>query len=304
MSFRSQTKSICMQSAVFLSIIFTSPPTFASQVFQIPNHPSWNRDQVPEHRKQEFVEIVDQVITIFQPIAALYGANITREFYWDSSGSGAFTLRRRGGTNWHIYLYDGILRFHYATDDLLRSVICHEIGHHIAGYPFKWNRWASAEGQADYFVMHACLEEVWKNIDEEPYIPQTDKLHPFLKLACEKQYELGPRRSLCYRKAIVLEAVRLYEGSNRRPPNFDTPDRSTVETTNLKHPKPQCRLDTHIAGMLCSKTFDFNHFPGHLGHGQNTPDARQDSKQYICAEGEGYLTGNRPLCWYSPTHTD
>jgi Zn-dependent protease with chaperone function len=54
-------------------------------------------------------------------------------------------------------MFGGLARDPLVTKDGFSAVICHEIGHHIAGAPRKGFSWASNEGQADYFATTKCL---------------------------------------------------------------------------------------------------------------------------------------------------
>lgn len=254
---------------------------------------------LPDHEKSRLRESVALVMETFAPMAAAQGSKITTVFHWESSGAGAFTFRKDGGRVWEVHFYDGLLRFPFASDDLIMSVACHELGHPLGGYPFKDNNWSSAEGQADYFSLHTCLPEVWKS---QPELNSRlgAKAPQELKRRCEETFAPGPRRDICFRSAHLMESIRLYEGNGRAPfPNFDTPDPNVVRQTDLSHPKPQCRLDTQIAAMLCGKMSDPFHIPGYFEKGENTPEAELDSSNYICMRSLGELIASRPRCWFA-----
>jgi len=212
--------------------------------------------------KQHFVELIENVLSAFQPAAAKHNAILSCEVNWDSSGAGAFTLRRNGGRDWHILFYDGLIRLPYVTDDLVQMIACHEVGHHIGGYPFKENGWAAAEGQADYFATPACLPKL-RQADQQKNSTFRDRVNPSIRSWCEAAFPTQERHDICFRTGFAMEATRLYEGNgNPNSLRFDTPDSSVVTEIFLMHPVAQGRLDTEIAGMLCNLPFDMFHIPG------------------------------------------
>jgi hypothetical protein len=260
------------------------------------------RATTSEAEKQHFVQLIESVLSAFQPAAAKHNAVLSYEVNWNSSGAGAFTLRRNGGRDWHILFYDGLIRLPYVTDDLVQMIACHEVGHHIGGYPFKENGWAAAEGQADYFSTHACLPKLWQT-EQQKNSTFRDRVNPSIRSWCEAAFPTQERRDICFRTGFAMEAARLYEGNgNPNSPRFDTPDSSMVTETFLMHPAAQCRLDTEIAGMLCNLPFDMFHIPGLGVTGQNTLDAERDSNRYICNSSpaaDPRIQGNRPRCWFA-----
>jgi hypothetical protein len=47
--------------------------------------------------------------------------------------------------------------------NLLGLVLCHELGHFLGGPPLSgWEKWSSAEGQADYFASLICMPKLYK----------------------------------------------------------------------------------------------------------------------------------------------
>ena len=67
---------------------------FGSNFWQLPDAV---RPATSETEKQHFVELIENVLSAFQPAAAKHNATFSYEVNWDSSGAGAFTLRRNGG---------------------------------------------------------------------------------------------------------------------------------------------------------------------------------------------------------------
>lgn len=284
-----------------------------------PTHQSAQAPATPDSLttdQRRFQALIEATLATFQSHAAAHRARLTSVIHWNSSGAGAFTLRKDGGTTWEIWFYDGITRLPYVTPDLILSVACHEVGHHLGGYPFKANGWAAAEGQADYFAIHACLPAVWEHLEENPLpsdlveypspadsAPQSETADPDLASRCQRAFREPQRLATCLRAARLMAAVRLYEGGGTRaPPRFDTPDLHVVSETVLTHPSPQCRLDTQIAAMLCGRVFDFDTIPGlgRDGIGRNSAEAELDSSRYLCGPEDTSTAARRPLCWFAP----
>lgn len=253
---------------------------------------------ITEEKKQHFKLIVSEVFDTFKDVVASYNAKANIIFHWDSSGTGAFTLQREGGRVWDFYVYDGILRVPNITDDAVQLVICHELGHHIAGYPLKsGSSWSAAEGQADYFATFACAPKVWE-ADEEKNELFRDLVQPFFKSQCDESFSRQARRDICYRTAVAMEAMRYYEGYSKGVlPSLYDKDETLVEKTNTSHPNAQCRVDTQLAGAFCSKEFDHFYIPGRSGN--NTIDDEIDSNKYYCNQYEQQNVA-RPRCWYAP----
>ena len=65
------------------------------------------------------------------------------------------------------------------TPDGFALVLCHELGHHLAGNP-RVQAWAANEGQSDYFSTQSCARELWsgetaENAKAALTVPKTPK---------------------------------------------------------------------------------------------------------------------------------
>lgn len=254
------------------------------------------RNLTPILDADSFDRLVHRTLAHFDKHAERNGAKLTYEIFWNSSSSGAFTLRKDQGRTWHVFVYDGILRLPYATEDLISAVLCHEVGHHLGGYPFKENAWAAAEGQADYFAMQVCLPELFA-LEPQRNAEYRDLAPEVLKRLCNQSFADQSRRDICYREAVVIETLLKYEGNDGKVKlSLTKKDPLVVETTNLLHPSAQCRIDTSVSGVLCNLNFKLGHIPGYFGKGQNTSEAEQDSDLYVCKGSANIMA--RPSCWY------
>jgi hypothetical protein len=55
------------------------------------------------------------------------------------------------------------------------------------------------------------------------------------------------------------------------------------------HPPTQCRLDTYLAGSLCTQPV-------------SAAVSDSDVTAGVCTRSGGFTTGFRPLCWYKPAN--
>ena len=66
------------------------------------------------------------------------------------------------GKNAIVRLFGGMARHPLINLDGLTLILCHELGHHLAGPPIRRSDfpWSSAEGQADYGNTYLCKKNV------------------------------------------------------------------------------------------------------------------------------------------------
>jgi len=222
-------------------------------------------------------------------------------FHRNSSGAGAFTWRKNAGRVWEFHFYDGVLKIKNVTADVLSLIVCHELGHHLAGYPFKENNnWSAAEGQADYFSTHACAPRIWRD-EQDINVRFAGRIPVEFKSRCDESFLDQPRRDICYRTVAAMDAMRFYEGSqSKKIPSLNHPDATRVGVTETGHPQAQCRIDTQLAGAFCRSEFDFSRVPGHLGAARNSAEAERDAAPSHCDGLQFAKYMRRPQCWFAP----
>ncbi len=163
---------------------------------------------------------------------------------------------------------------------------CHEIGHHIGGFPKTDALWPTNEGGSDYFATLKCLRRVFTGSED------TAKLDPAAARACRAAHPGDAERKLCEAEALAGMSIgALFQNLRGQPapPSFSTPDPMVVAKTNDSHPDTQCRLDTYFAGALCLKPL-----------GEEQADAAPGPGS--CTAAQGFSVGLRPRCWYkAPT---
>lgn len=228
----------------------------------------------------EFNAVLDRVEAVYAPIVASKGGKLVVERKWADATVNAYAFQR--GSNFHIAMFGGLARHQTVTADGFALVACHEIGHHIGGFPKK--SWATNEGGADYYANLKCLRRVFEGASAA-------EIDPIAKSNCARVFaQPGDQdgRALCERNAMAgLSIAQLFTAlrPNTPAPKFDTPDPGVVARTNDNHPAAQCRLDTYYSGSLCAASLSQD-------VSNSSPVAGS------CTAKEGYVVGLRPACWY------
>ena len=237
----------------------------------------------------QFNAVIDEVKAIYEPIIINNGDKMVINRKWEDGTVNASA--QRIGKKVIINMFGGLARHNLITRDGFAIVMCHELGHHLGGAPKigGWmNKWASNEGQSDYFATLKCFRKVYFNDNNLEKVSKMD-IDPVVEAKCNAQWTNADEAALCKRSAMAAKSTADLLASLRRSdaPKFDTPDANVVSRTNNRHPAAQCRLDTYFAGSLCDK--DMNE------------DVSQDDPIIgTCSRTDGYQTGLRSLCWYKP----
>ncbi|MGE0172040.1 MAG: hypothetical protein AB7T49_04615 [Oligoflexales bacterium] len=239
--------------------------------------------------EEQFNNVIDKATEIYAPIAENHGAGFEILRLWDDSTVNAYA--DRSGDKWVVGMFGGLARRPEVTVDGFTLVVCHEIGHHVGGFPFKSRRWASAEGQADYFATLSCGRIFW-GAEKEENAKFRKTIDAFPKSLCDKNYKDVDDQNLCYRQMMAgLSLANLLAnlgGSGEI--RFDSPDDAVVSRTYENHPDGQCRLDTYVAGAICTKSWDDNLIP----------KSEDESANYTCNMAQGFQREARPRCWFKP----
>lgn len=284
---------------VALSLVF-SQSAFAGFLpannLHLQDHPGF----VAQVDKTKFNEIIDTVVRHYKPVAALHGATLEPLKRWDDSTVNAYA--EQNGNRWILAMFGGLARRQEVSPDGFAMVVCHELGHHLGGYPLKGTTWAASEGQSDYFATHACARKIW-TAEVEENARHRATVEPFVKQSCDAAHKETKAQDLCYRISAAGKSLGMLLSalSSSRVPSFQTPDQSEVDFTQESHPEAQCRVDTYFQGGLCAKEFEANIIPGKNNpRGQNSVDAESEANRASCAAASGLITGTRPRCWFKP----
>lgn len=170
--------------------------------------------------------------------------------------------------------------------------VCHELGHVVASAPHlaapgEWdgpsdkygNLWMANEGQSDYYAAAKCMRLVLAGDDNIGYLRAHPAPHSVAK-KCARQFPDPGAAALCQRIALAgknfLDSLAIPQ-----PTSFETSSSERVEKTYGGLPARQCRLDTILAGALCTAPSDADVDP-------------YDPALGFCASG----AGARPPCWF------
>lgn len=261
------------------------------------DHLFWNNSNIDEAK---FNEVIDSVESHYKDVITAHGARLNIERNWNDSTVNAYA--EQVGETWNVAMFGGLARRPETTPDGFALVVCHELGHHIAGFSFYGDQdWASAEGNSDYFATLACARRIWKD-DLEGNAKAKATAHPTAIRKCDESWSSEADRNLCYRTAMGGQSLATLLGAlNGERVDFDTPDANQVRTTDTAHPDAQCRLDTYFAGALCPVEWDHALIPGKdNADGNNSLASEAIAAKYSCMTASGYSTGLRPRCWYAP----
>lgn len=264
-----------------------------------------NTLKIPAHTKSiqgitedKFKTITEDMYNLYAPIFEKdYGATLVIEADWEDATVNAYA--QQSGKTWKVNMFGGLARHVEATEDGYAAVICHEIGHHIAGAVKKksWmgTTWASNEGQADYYATTKCLRKYYELPSQERKtlaiyrkgLSSFTEEEIFARKSCQEVYKTAKERAACFRSALAGKSLARLLGSlsGNAEVVFSKPDPKVATTTDHNHPKAQCRMDTYFQGALCVNDHD------------ELPDMDDVRKGY-CTAIEDFKIGLRPACWY------
>ncbi len=261
-----------------------------------------NLKAVNQVTEEDFKRITGEIADIYSPIVALHGASLNMIADWKDSTVNAYASR--SGKTWNVKMFGGLARRKETTPDGFALVVCHELGHHLAGFPFyRGGDWAASEGQSDYFATHVCARRIWSRQAEEN-AKYRNIVNKTVKEECDRVWHSERAQDLCYRisfASMSLGSLLASLGWDAAPA-FDTPSSYEISTTLTSHPQAQCRLDTYFQGSLCNQGYDITIIPGRShADGQESEGAELDAALYSCSGFEGHdKRQRRPRCWFAP----
>lgn len=271
-----------LTAAILTSITWTNP---GHADFLPPNTLHLEDSQGNGMKEETFKEVIKKAYNFYAPIVESHGATLKINGLWTNNTVNAHARQR--GNIWEISMYGGLARHPFINADGFALVLCHELGHHLGGFPLRAS-WAANEGQSDYFATLSCARELWAKEARENK-KHTTTVDDAAKKLCDKKWRSSDDRALCYRIADASFRISSLLARGARLA-VDTPDFSKVSKTNNKHPKGQCRLDTMMAGATCDAYYDI----------YSIPKTEEDAKAMSCTRSQDYDFGPRPLCWFKP----
>ena len=236
--------------------------------------------------REQFESVINKVENIYSSIVASKNGRLVIQRNWTDGTVNA--VATQDGPIWEVQMFGGLARHEAITVDGMALVVCHEIGHHLGGAPRKrGSKWASNEGQSDYFSTAKCLRKVFIADNNKQIVaalvPPTSLIG-----TCKTSKSSEEDQLICIRSGMAgMSVAKLFQslGNEFTPPSFDKVDSSEVLETVDRHPKTQCRLDTYMAGALCSADarIDLDTIDESIG---------------ACHAFNGDESGLRPSCWF------
>lgn len=232
-------------------------------------------------------------VKIINDIKNFYSANnIKIDFEINENSSSVSASADTDGQHHKVVIDRGLLSSMRLSEDGLRVVICHEIGHILSGAPRKsapmdWDgplapdgdSWMSSEGQSDYYANSICFRNI---VQKQNHFLYLKNVPASVVQLCNEAWGPSTKNSqICQRAALGGE--NFLKLTFDFPISFDTPSTEvTDKTIKDSYPSRQCRLDTLLAGALCRESFPLK------------LDLHDPSK-YNCSN----KIGQRPSCWYA-----
>ena len=301
--------------------VFSTPALFAQGLRQsfMPENDLHLQNSMSDEGSNITQEVFDSLIdnsqNYFAPYVKNLGGTLTIEKLWDNEKVNANAQKYGSGEEsiWIVRMFGGLARRPEVTPDGFQMVICHEIGHHLAGYsfvikPFVANTNMANEGQSDYFSSQACSRALWKDQVEANKKALSDASENIVTL-CNAVWSSNNDRGMCARSIAGGKSLSalLAELGEESTPQVETPSTEKVSTTYNKHPKAQCRLDTYIAAALCTKTFSLSIIPGlnSSNVAENTAESEMASNKFVCnSKDKDNSKSVRPSCWFASLVTE
>lgn len=239
--------------------------------------------------EESFNTFINLLYSHYSPIVKELGATLVFDRRWRSGMVNAYA-RRKHSERWEIIMHGGLARHKLLSHDGFALVICHELGHHLAGAPKNTTgpSWASNEGQSDYFATLKCFRRVFENENNAEVISKMN-VPDIARDQCASAYSLQTDRDLCIRSVMAGKNLAVFMASVKKTsiPHLATPTNKIVRATYSSHPAAQCRLDTYFHGALCAKSIE-------------EKLSNINASDGACNRSDNMDVGVRPLCWFKP----
>lgn len=214
--------------------------------------------------ESQFEQITDEIKQEFQGDFQKLGLRFVLNKQWKNTKRDAGIKIPKGEAI--LTITGEMARDQLMSEDGLRLLLCHEIGHVLGGAPKSSSgHWSSNEGQADYYATSKCINRIIENDDR-----YNDRV---------------VEASLVLAKMLAISAGKPHEDIS-----ISNKDITRVSQTYNGHPNAQCRLDTLLAGLTCPIS------PA-IGFSDSNPNQGACLRSSI---NEDERDGARPRCWYRP----
>lgn len=255
--------------------------------------------------EKEFQGVISRIQAAYAPFVKEKGGQLSVSGDWKSEKLNAAASQI--GSSWRVVITGALARRPELTKDGFTLILCHELGHHLGGFPFAADGnpfqkpWAANEGQADYFSTQVCARKLWA-AETETNAGYRAEVSDFVRQRCDTAWAEEAGQDLCYRVSAAVKSVTDTMGGilGKPAPNFETPDPAVVAKTSDAHPATQCRMDTLFQAGICTQDFG-DKIPGKTAPGGvHGIEAEKESAARSCTSYSGHVFGKRPLCWFKP----
>lgn len=226
------------------------PATYRYQI--LPDDP--HRSEV---EKSDFLSIPHLVSALFAADYEKAHLKVKATFDWEKPFFTAWA-HQHSDNEFSINFWGGMARIPSMTKDAFALVACHEIGHIMGGEPkmkISSFLWATSEGQSDYFATGDCLKRYLKlttKKDDHLDLEASPSLYTRCRLAFRDDLDF----SICLKSgnaALAFGEVLNYLSEEDLGISLEEQSLVSVEETLFNsYPDIQCRVDTLVAGALCS----------------------------------------------------
>ena len=111
-------------------------------------------------QERQFTRIMDLVQALYAPDFIQRRQRLQIMGYWENerASASAHMQEDRDGKLAVISVTGGLARHPAITDGAFAPIVCHEVGHFLAGPPAVSGY--STEGQSDYYAAAACMKRI------------------------------------------------------------------------------------------------------------------------------------------------
>ncbi|MEC9282909.1 MAG: hypothetical protein VX642_09365 [Bdellovibrionota bacterium] len=148
----------------------------------------------------------------------------------------------------NIFVFGGLARVAEMNKDSMAISICHELGHLLAGPPYKLNG-SSVEGAADYFSSGSCLRQYFMQNPPQglraPSLRETE--------TCESHYSDDISKKLCLRSFAAIDGQLNFLRLENVGLGFWDESKhiaKSIQQNDYYYPEPSCRLQTMRNAIL------------------------------------------------------
>ena len=184
-------------------------------------------------------------------------------FWWNRpeprASYGSYVDKLTGHREHYIFFFSGFGSLPHMTPDAAVMTICHELGHGLAGPPYKdgfpGEAEISIEAMADDYAVRVCFPRMAKRIPAPSFVRAVENAE-FVTKECETRFHDTDSRQYCRRVFAALEFERHYYRTSPdilEETSFEAKDPSVVTKIETKadyYPHSQCRIDTMVAALF------------------------------------------------------